>query len=68
MGTGALLHRAKQVVHQAHQLPRGMSSLEKAGASGGATSPFIYLHDMVLKLAERISSPDKEVFTALIKI
>jgi hypothetical protein len=45
-----------------------MSSLEKAGASGGATSPFIYLHDMVLKLAERISSPDKEVFTALIKI
>jgi hypothetical protein len=36
-----------------------------AGASGGATFPFIYLHDIVLRHAETLFSPDKEVFTAL---
>ena len=45
-----------------------MSWLKMPGASGGATSPFIYLHNMVLKYAETIPSPDKEVLKSLIKI
>jgi hypothetical protein len=38
------------------------------GASGGATSPFMYLCDMVLKHAEIVPSPDTQVFTAFFKI
>jgi hypothetical protein len=64
LGNGVLPHRVKQVVHEAHQLPQGMARLKMPGASGGPTSPFIYLHDMVLKHAETVPSPDKEVFTA----
>jgi hypothetical protein len=45
-----------------------MSWLKMPGASGSATSPFIYLRDMVLKHAETVPSPDEEIFTAQIKI
>jgi hypothetical protein len=38
------------------------------GPSGGATSPFIYFHFMVLQHAETVPSSDKEIFTALMKI
>jgi hypothetical protein len=35
------------------------------GASGGATFPFTYLQDMVLRYAETVPSPDEEVFPAM---
>jgi hypothetical protein len=41
-----------------------MSQLKMPGASGGPKSPFIYLRNMLLKNAETVPSPDKEVFTA----
>jgi hypothetical protein len=42
--------------------------LKMTGPSGGATSPFIYLHYMVLQHAETDPSSDKKVFTALMKM